>query len=117
METCRLTTYADLEWALQQVRSGRTVLVVVPRPNGSRRECSRHLQKMQEYMAEARHEALVSGVRRAQARRFRPGLYVSQFTLSPLPQRDAVITLSDDDAPANDARTPATEDLALDLSG
>lgn len=83
METCRLTSYADLEWALHQVRSGRSVLVVVPRPHGSRRAIVRHLDKMQQYMAEARHEAVVSAVRHAQVRRYRPRRYVSQFTLSP----------------------------------
>lgn len=83
METCRLTGYPDLEWALQQVRMGHSVLVLIPRPRAGRREVVRHLNQMQSYMAEAQHEAVVSGVRHAQIRRFRPGQYVSQFTLSP----------------------------------
>lgn len=84
METCRLTSYPDLEWALQRVRDGHTVLVMVPRPRAALRDTIRHLEKMQQYMLEARHDAMVSGVRVAQIRRFRPRRYVSQFTLSPL---------------------------------
>ena len=83
METCRLTGYADLEWALQQVRNGQSVLVMVPRPDVGRREVVRHLNRMKAYMSEAQHEAVISGVRHAQIRRYRPGQYVSQFTLSP----------------------------------
>ncbi len=83
METCRLTSYPDLEWALQRVRDGHTVLVMVPRPRAALRDTIRHLDKMHQYMAEARHEARVSGIRHARVRRYRPRRYVSQFTLSP----------------------------------
>lgn len=115
METCRLTTYTDLEWALQQVRGGRSVLVVVPRPETSRRETARHLEKMQAYMAEARHEAIISGVRHAQVRRYRLRRYVSQFTLSPL----ATSASSDDDHRASEAfleEISLTEPRVLDHS-
>lgn len=99
METCRLTSYGDLEWALQQVQSGHTVLVVVPRPHASRREAARHLDKMHEYMIEARHDALVSGVRYGKVRRFLPGQYVSQFTLSPLHDAaEPILVLDPDDS-------------------
>jgi len=76
---------------------------------------------MQDYMTEARHDALVSGVRYGKVRRFLPGKYVSQFTLSPLHDAaEPLLMLGADDSLA-DTRLDGTLDIdqdefVLDLS-
>lgn len=77
---------------------------------------------MQKYMAEARSDALVSGVRYGQVRRFLPGRYVSQFTLSPLHDRaEPILLLGPQDSLADveiDAQVGTeVDEFALDLSG